>query len=380
MQILVFNLGSTSLKYKLFAINADKTRTDADRGGIILKLLKRGEFNDLGESKKMNHTEAIRTAIRKIGNLTDIKAIGHRVVHGGNEFIAPTLISPTVLKSLEKYNNLAPLHNPYNLLGIRNCLIYFGNIPNIAVFDTAYFRSLPLKTKIYPIPFEFYKNFGIERFGFHGISHQYVAEIAAKKLKKPLEKLKLITCHLGGGCSITAIKNGKPIDTSTGFTPLEGLVMMTRPGDIDPGIILEIQKNILLQTTSPGLTDPTKIHKLEMEIIDKTKEILNSESGIKGICGIDNYLKLLKNIKKYPRVKLAFDIFVYRIQKYISAYWGILGGVNAIIFTGKIGVGQSITRRAICKDLKFLGRTKILAIPTDEELAIAKECLKILRI
>jgi acetate kinase len=360
MQILVFNLGSTSLKYKLFVIDKKKN----------FKVLKKGEFNNLGENKKMNHDEALRVSIRKLDNLTDIVAVGHRVVHGGNEFTEPCIVNQNVLKSLEKYNQLAPLHNPYNLLGIRNCLIYFGTIPNIAVFDTAFFKNLPLKTKIYPIPFEFYQNFGIERFGFHGISHQYVAEKAAQKLKKPLEKLKLITCHLGGGCSVTAIKNGQPVDTSMGFTPLEGLVMMTRSGDIDSGVILQIQKYLIEQNLNLN----------GQQVIKKTEEILNNESGIKGISGIDDYLKLLKNIKKNPRAKLAFDIFIYRIQKYISAYWGILNGADAVIFTGKIGVGRAITRKAICKDLKFLKRTKILTIPTDEELAIAKDCAKISKI
>lgn len=364
MQILVFNLGSTSLKYKLFNIDEKKN----------FKLLKQGEFDNLGENKRVNHDEAIRITIRRIENLTNIAAIGHRVVHGGNEFIAPTIISQTILKSLEKYNELAPLHNPYNLLGIKACLVYFGNIPNIAVFDTAFFKTLPLKSKIYSIPFEFYKKFGLERFGFHGISHQYVAERAAQKLKKSLEKLKLITCHLGGGCSVAAIKSGKPIDTSMGFTPLEGLMMMTRSGDLDPGIILEIQ-NIKLKEWVMA----RKNKKLE-DLILETKKILNFYSGIKGLSGLDNYLELLKNIKKNPHAKLAFEIFIYRIQKYISAYWGILGGADAIIFTGKIGAGKPITRQTICRNLKFLKRTRILAISTDEELAIARECARVLKV
>lgn len=364
MQILVFNLGSTSLKYKLFSIDEKKN----------FKLLKVGEFNDLGENKKMNHDEAIRSAVRRIGNLTNITAIGHRVVHGGNEFVAPTVVSPTMLKSLEKYNDLAPLHNPYNLLGIKACLVYFGNTPNVAVFDTAFFKDMPLKTKIYPIPFEFYKKFGLERFGFHGISHQYVAEIAAQKLKKSLSKLKLITCHLGGGCSIAAIKNGKPIDTSMGFTPLEGLMMMTRSGDLDPGIILKLQ-SIKLETSMIE-----KKSKNPNDLISELKQILNSESGIKGISGIDEYLKLLKNIKKSPRAKLAFEMFIYRIQKYICAYWGILGGADAIIFTGKIGAGKLITKRTILHDLKFLQKKKNFSIQTDEELAIANECVRILKL
>ena len=231
MQILVFNLGSTSLKYKIFSVNEERK----------LKLFKSGGFDNLGEGRKMSHDEAIRLVIRSIGNLTDIAIIGHRVVHGGNEFVVPTRIDQINLRLLEKYNRLAPLHNPYNLMGIKSCLTYFSTVPNVAVFDTAFFKTLPLKAKIYSIPFDYYKKFGIERFGFHGISHQYLAEIAAENIKKPLAKLNLITCHLGGGCSIAAVKNGQPVDISLGFTPLEGLVMMTRSGDLDPGVVLEIQ-------------------------------------------------------------------------------------------------------------------------------------------
>lgn len=357
-QILVFNLGSTSLKYKLFNIKKRK-----------FILVKKNEFENIGEDKGISHNQAIKLALSEIGNLTDIIAIGHRVVHGGNEFVEPTVVTFDILKRLEKYNQLAPLHNPYNLAGIRACLVYFPTVLNIAVFDTAFFKDLPLKVKIYPLPFKFYKNFKIEKFGFHGISHYYVAKKAAERLKKPLNKLKLITCHLGSGCSITAINKGKPIDTSMGFTPLEGLVMATRPGDIDPGVILAIQKEII----------KNKDFKNVEELINKTNEILNFNSGIKGISGIDNFLDLLKEKEKNPRAKLAFDIFIYRIKKYISAYWGILNGADAVVFTGKIGQGKPITRRKICQGLKFLKKAKILTIKTDEELAIAQECLKVLK-
>jgi acetate kinase len=357
MQILVFNIGSSSLKYKLFSLNKEKK----------IKEERKGEFNRLIENKKSTHLEAIKKVIREIKNLTQIIAIGHRVVHGGNDFLGPTIINQNNLKILEKYNDLAPLHNPYNLIGIKSCLTYFGSIPNIAVFDTAFFKDLPLKAKIYPIPFKFYKDYGMERYGFHGISHQYALQIASKILKKPLEKLKLITCHLGSGCSITAIKNGKPIDTSMGFTPLEGLMMLTRCGDLDPGLILEIQKKLVFE-------------KKDSKLIEETEKILNHESGIYGISGISDYLELLKNIKRNPRARLAFEIFIYRIQKYISAFYGILNDIDALVFTGKIGAGKPLTRKAICKDLKFLSRKKILVVKPDEELAIAKECLRILKL
>ncbi len=357
MQILIFNLGSTSLKYKIFSVSLERK----------LRLLKSGGLNDLGEGRRMSHDEAIRLTIRAIGNLTDIAVIGHRVVHGGNEFVVPTKIDHLNLRLLGEYNRLAPLHNPYNLMGIKSCLTYFSNVSNVAVFDTAFFKTLPLKARIYPIPFDYYKNFGIERFGFHGISHQYLAETAAEKIKKSLVKLKLITCHLGGGCSMAAIKGGQPIDVSLGFTPLEGLVMMTRPGDVDPGVILEIQELLI--------KDNIKNKEAE-NLLFETRRILNNESGLKGLAGVDNYLKLLKVKNKNPRAKLAFEIFIYRLQKYISAYWGILGGVDAIVFSGAIGAGNPVTRRAVLKDLKFLSKTKVMAIKTDEELAIAKECLR----
>jgi len=357
MQILVFNLGSTSLKYKIFSVSAERK----------LKLVKAGDLDNLGEGRRMNHDEAIRLTIRSIGNLTDIAVIGHRVVHGGNEFVVPTKIDQLNLKLLEKYNRLAPLHNPYNLMGIKSCLTYFSNVPNVAVFDTAFFKNLPLKAKIYPISFDYYKKFGIERFGFHGISHQYLTELAAEKLKKPLAKIKLITCHLGGGCSVAAVKDGQPVDISLGFTPLEGLVMMTRPGDLDPGVVLEIQDLLIKENIK---------NKESINLLSETRRILNKESGLKGLAGVDNYLKLLKFREKSPRARLAFEIFIYRLQKYISSYWGILGGADAIMFSGAIGAGNPITRRAALKDLKFLSKTKVMAIKADEELAIAKECLK----
>jgi acetate kinase len=361
MQILVFNLGSTSLKYKIFSVNEERK----------LKLFKSGGFDNLGEGRKMSHDEAIRLVIRSIGNLTDIAIIGHRVVHGGNEFVVPTRIDQINLRLLEKYNRLAPLHNPYNLMGIKSCLTYFSTVPNVAVFDTAFFKTLPLKAKIYSIPFDYYKKFGIERFGFHGISHQYLAEIAAENIKKPLAKLNLITCHLGGGCSIAAVKNGQPVDISLGFTPLEGLVMMTRSGDLDPGVVLEIQDLLIKENAK---------NKESSNLLSETRRILNKESGLKGLAGVDSYLKLLKTKEKSPRARLAFDIFVYRLQKYISAYRGVLGGVDAIVFSGAIGAGLPVTRRAVLKGLKFLSKTKIMAVKTDEELAIARECLRFLGI
>jgi len=285
--------------------------------------------------------------------------VGHRFVHGGTRFITPTIIQEKHLKELEKYNDLAPLHNPYCLQILELAREYFSKIPHLAVFDTQYFSQMPEKAKVYPLPFDLYEKYNIQKFGFHGISHKYVAERAAQILKKDLNKINLITCHLGGGCSITAIKKGKPIDTSMGFTPLEGLMMMTRSGDIDPCLILYLKKRF-------NFTD------------EKIYEILNYKSGIKGVFGKKDFLELLEEMEKEnKKAKLAFNMFVYRIQKYIGAYLAILGNIDAVVFTGRIGAGNPVTRKSICQDIYFLKKIKVMSIQSNEEMAIAKECLKV---
>jgi len=347
--ILVINSGSTSLKYKLF--NAKNFRE-----------LKSGYIQDIGTSKVKNHEQALMIVLKEIDDLENIKAIGHRVVHGGEEFVQPTLITKSVLRRLAKYNKLAPLHNPANLMGIKACLKLLPKIPNLTVFDTSFHQTIPKKAYLYALPLKYYKKYRIRRYGFHGISHQYVAEEAAKKLKKPLDKLKIITCHLGGGCSITAINKGKSVDTSMGFTPAEGLVMMTRSGDIDPAIILFLERELRFT--------PSQIDK-----------IINFQSGMLGLCGEENMLKVLNKVKRGNKLaKLAFDIFVYRIQKYIGAYYAALGGLDALVFTGAIGAGKPKTRNTICQGIKhIIRRVKVLAISTDEELMIARETLKVIK-
>lgn len=286
----------------------------------------------------------------------DINLIGHRVVHGGKIFIKPTRITKENIADLEKLNNLAPLHNPHNVLGIKTCLDIFVGKINVAVFDTEFFENLSEKAFTYALPQNIVGELGFRRYGFHGISHEYVASAAAKAMadKKKAAK-KIITVHLGGGASITAIKNGKAIDTSMGFTPLEGLVMMTRAGNIDSGVVLEIAKNF-------G--------------VEKAGDILNKESGIKGICGEGDMLEVLRKVRAGDRkYKLALDVFIYSIQKYIGSYYAILGGCDVLVFTGSIGSGLKITRNMVCKNLTILGKTKVLAIETDEELAIAQKIL-----
>lgn len=352
--ILVINSGSTSLKYKLFEI--------ANKGGYLSEI-KKGYIENIGQGSIKNHYQALKLALEQLplSKLRIIRACGHRVVHGGEEFIRPTLITQKNIKKLEKYNHLAPLHNPANLMGIKASLKLLPGIPNIACFDTAFYQTIKDKVFLYPIPKKYYQKYKIRRFGFHGISHQYVIEKAIKENFKK-QKLKIISCHLGGGCSITASIGGKAIDTSMGFTPLEGVMMMTRCGDIDPSIPLILQKN----------------EKISVEKVDK---ILNFESGIYGICGERNWLKVIERMKKGDRqAKLAFDMFCYRIKKYIGAYYAILKGLDILVFTGAIGAGKAITRQKICQGLPFLKNVKILAIPTNEELMIAREVIKKLKI
>jgi len=347
--IFILNCGSQSIKWKLFTddlLNSERiTRSEATG----LKLKKEGK-QKVFDSKK--YQQILTKELKKLENYKKkIKVIGHRVVHGGNKFKKPTRINKRVLKELEKFNKFAPLHNPFNILGIKTAQKFFSKIPQIAVFDTEFYTDLPQKAYVYPLPENLRKKYGFRHFGFHGISHEYVAKTAAKKIKRPFEKLKIITCHLGGGASITAIKNGRAIDTSMGFTPMEGVVMMTRSGDIDPGIVLELSKIF-----SPS----------------KTEEILNFESGLKGISGSGNMLEILKRAKRgNQKAKLALRIFTYRIQKCIGAYFAILRGCDLLVFTGAIGSGSRKIRNMICKDLNILKNTKILSVETNEELAIA---------
>jgi acetate kinase len=336
--ILVLNCGSQSIKWKLFDLN--------------LKVLKEREvsvFNQKLFGKKLKE----ELSFLKNQN---IDYIGHRVVHGGEKFKETVFIGKKDIKKLEKLNDFAPLHNPFNVLGIKSAISFFKKSKQVAVFDTEFYKNLPQKSYIYPLPGNIRKK-GFKRFGFHGISHEYAAQVASEEEGINFKKAKIISCHLGGGSSITAINRGKAIDTSMGFTPLEGLMMMTRTGDIDPGIVLEICKDYGYQ---------------------KAKKVLYSESGIKGISGISNMIDLFKEIKKgNKKAKLAFDIFIYRIKKYIGSYYAILGGCDLIVFTGTIGSGKAKTRNAVLSNLPFLTKTRV--IKPDEERAIAKKVIKLIK-
>jgi len=312
-------------------------------------------------SQIKDHYTGLKIVLRKVKS---VDLVGHRVVHGAEKFKKPILINTTVIRKIRQCCALAPLHNPANLSGILACKKLLPGVRQVAVFDTAFHQTLPDYAYIYGLPYKYYKKFGIRRYGFHGTSHQYVAQEAARRLEKPITKLKIITCHLGNGCSITAIDRGSSIDTSMGFTPLEGLIMGTRCGDIDPALITYI------------------IHKRKFSAFE-VDDILNKASGLKGISGISNDMRVLEDRRRRGdrRAKLAVDIFVYRIKKYIGAYTAVMGGCDALVFTGGIGENQKRVRGQILEGLFSYLKEKpeILVIPTDEELMIAREAYNLIK-
>lgn len=345
MQILVLNSGSSSIKYKLFDIQEGLER-----------LLDKGLVERIGE-KVPSHKEAINIILDKAGSKID--AVGHRVVHGGDRFSKSVLIDDSVIKAIEDFVELAPLHNPPSLLTINESKKMLSGIPHVAVFDTAFYCDMPEYAYFYAIPYKFYEKYRIRKYGFHGTSHRYVSEQAGCILKRPLNELRLITCHLGNGCSITAVENGRAIDTSMGFTPLEGLVMGTRSGDMDPAII------------------PYIMEKEKMDV-NRVIEMLNKKSGLLGISELTNDMReLMKEKNGNRKVKLALDIFIYRIKKYIGAYAGVMSGCDAVVFTGGIGENNPGLIEEICKGV-VLEDTEKLMIPTDEELMIARDTYRIL--
>lgn len=396
MKILVINCGSSSIKYKLLDINKKEEvlaqgnlQRIGERNCLQLHFL--GDKKVRMEEKIANHKQGLNQLLNLIVDkdkgilecLSQISVIGHRVVHGGEKFLQPSLIDEEVVNTIRELIPLAPLHNPPNLAGIEAARSLLPQTPQVAVFDTAFHQSLPPKAFLYGLPYKYYKKYGIRRYGFHGTSHEYVCQKASAIMNTSLEKLKIITCHLGNGCSITAIQGGKSIDTSMGFTPLEGLVMGTRCGDLDPSLVLWL-------IGQEGLS-PTEL-----------QDILNTKSGLLGISGVSNDVRDLQKAEQTgnPLAKLALDIFVYRIKKYIGAYSAILSGLDGLVFTGGIGENGMEIRRRICDGLQFLGidldekknnepeaqvisknnsSVKILVIPTDEEIMIAQEAQKIIQ-
>jgi len=379
MLILVINCGSSSAKFQLL----DVVRRKVMAKGIVERIGHGGSsfnYNADGDVVKKdlvcrNHYEAINLIVRQltsarggvIGSRSEISGVGHRVVHGGEEFKKSVLINKRVIKYIERYSELAPLHNPPSLSGIEACLKILKGVPQVAVFDTSFHQTMEPVAFLYGLPWKYYRKYGIRRYGFHGTSHRFVSQEAARVLGQPPKGLKLITCHLGNGCSMTAVDGGKSRDTSMGFTPLEGLMMGTRSGDLDPAVVFYLMEK----------------EKLTPERIS---DILNKESGLAGVSGVSNDMRdLVKNSKLKAQssklCRLAIEMFIYRIKKYIGAYLAAMGGLDAVIFTAGIGENCPWLVKRIAKDMKGVvpGKTRFLVIPTNEELLIAKDTYEIIK-
>jgi acetate kinase len=393
MKILVVNCGSSSVKFQLIDIEHEEVLAKGivERIGSSDAIINyQGKAKDkLREVREvMNHEDAIEIVTvlllhpqhGVLKHKEEIDGIGHRVVHGGEEFYASVLITDPVKAAIEKFIQFAPLHNPHNLKGIEACERLLPSVPQVAVFDTAFHHTIPPKAFIYGLPYAFYHKLGIRRYGFHGTSHRYVAAKAAEALGRPAESLKIITCHLGNGASITAVDGGKSMDTSMGFTPLEGLIMGTRCGDIDPALVPYIMEKENLNTRQ----------------IDT---IMNKNSGMLGLTGTSNDMReiLAEAGRGGEQHRLAIEIYCYRVRKYVGAYMAALGGVDAIVFTGGIGENAAPIRELTLKGMDSFGITvdpeknskhqtdigigtvRILVIPTNEELAIGRDTAEILR-
>ncbi len=348
MRILVLNAGSSSLKYRVFDIAA-RRETVVGKGTV--------ERIGFPDSPVHDHTEAVQEALRTIG---DVDAVGHRVVHGGERFKESAMIDHSVELAIEECSPLAPLHNPHNLACYRAARKLLPHLPQVAVFDTAFFQSLPPHVYLYALPLEYYERDHVRRYGFHGTSHRYVSAKAAEALGIAPEEAKLITCHLGNGCSVCAIEGGRAVDISMGFTPLEGVVMGTRSGDIDPGIIFHLAR-------AKGMA------------LGEIEALLNHQSGLLGLSGRSNDMRDLVQAASSGdvRAELSIEVFCYRIRKYIGAYWAVLGGADAVVFTGGIGENSHAVRDRIQQGLGCLGGFLALVIPTNEELLIAQDTARL---
>ena len=396
MNVLVINCGSSSLKYQL--INSDTEAVLAkglcERIGIDGRLVykKAGGEKEITEAPMPTHKEAIQMVLDALTNektgaiksLKEVDAIGHRVVHGGEKFASSAVITDEMIKAVEECNDLAPLHNPANLIGIRACQELMPGVPMVAVFDTAFHQTMPDVAYTYGIPYEYYEKYKVRRYGFHGTSHSYVSKRTAEIVGKPYDQMKIIVCHLGNGASISAVNCGKSVDTSMGLTPLEGLVMGTRSGDLDPAIIDFVGKK-------EGLS------------LDEMNEVLNKKSGMLGISGVSSDGRDLEAAAETgnKRAQLALDVFDYRVIKYIGAYAAAMNGVDAIAFTAGIGENNIKMRKDVCSSLTYLGvkldeeknnvrgeeriisaddsKVQVLLVPTNEELAIARETLALVK-
>lgn len=397
MKILVVNCGSSSLKYQLINMEDES-------------VLAKGNFERIGEQEAflthkvngnatvikkavMNHTEALEVILEQfmnpeykvIDSLKEIDAVGHRIVHGGELFDKSVLIDEEVISKIDKCAALAPLHNPAAILGIRACQKAMPGVPMSAVFDTAFHQTMPAENYIYPIPYEFYEKYRIRKYGAHGTSHQFVANIAAKLENKPIEDLKIVTCHLGQGASITAVDGGKSIDTSMGLSPLGGIPMVTRSGDLDPSVVTDIMEK---ENLSPK----------------EANTLLNKKSGLYGITGLDpdfRQIELDSYEEDKPKAHIAIELFTKSIAQFIAKYAVSMKGIDVVVFTGGIGENQINIRKKICKNLEFMGliidedknnvrgeevlitkpesKIKAYIIPTNEELVIARDTKNLIK-
>lgn len=391
MITLVINCGSSSLKYQLIDMETEESMTQGlvERIGIegsILTQKSKEKDKYVINTEIKDHKDAIKLVLEAlvdekygvIKSMDQISAIGHRVVHGGEKYSKSVLINDEVLESIKECIVLAPLHNPPNIIGIEACKELMPNIPMVAVFDTAFHQTMPKHAYICPLPYELYEKYGVRKYGFHGTSHKYVSNKVAEVMGKDIKDLKIITCHLGNGCSLAAVKGGKSIDTSMGFTPLAGVMMGTRSGSIDPSVI-----SFLVEEQGYTIKD--------------VNNLLNKQSGVLGISGVSSDFRDVVDAanKGNERAKLALDIFHYKVRAQIASYAGIMGGVDVIVFTAGIGENSSLTRKESLRGLEFLGfeiddeknsirgevqeistessRVKVYEIPTNEELMIARD-------
>ena len=390
MKILVLNCGSSSIKYALYNMDDQSVMTSggAERVGLDGAFVKVKLAN--GEKKQImhdmpEHTEGVKfifslltdPEIGVIKSLKEINAVGHRMVHGGEKFAKSVVITPEVIKAFEEVSDLAPLHNPANLKGIRAVEELMPGLPQVGVFDTAFHQTMPQYSYMYALPYEVYEKYGVRRYGFHGTSHRYVSARVCEFLGVDYTKQRIITCHIGNGGSLAAVKNGKCMDTTMGLTPLEGIMMGTRSGDVDGGAVTFLQKKL-------GLNP------------DQMSDLLNKKSGVAGISGVGSDMRDLEAAVAAgnKRAKLATDMYNYKIKKYVGAFAAAMGGVDIIVFTAGVGENQASMRAEVCRDMEFMGvkvdealnatirgkeavistpDSKVVVIPTDEELMIASD-------
>lgn len=396
MKVLVINAGSSSLKYQLYNMTDESVlasgrveRIGMDSSIVTHEPADKPEARDVSEI--LDHVTAVKRVIDMLihpshgvlASMDEIDAVGHRIVHGGEAFKHSVIVTPEVKAEIKRLFDLAPLHNPAHMMGINAVDANMPGIPQVVVFDTAFHQTMPETSYLYPIPKVLYRRHKIRRYGFHGTSHSYVSDAAARYLNKPLESLKMVTCHIGNGASCAAIQDGKTLDTSMGMTPLEGLMMGTRSGDIDPAIV------------------PFVMNKEELTL-NEVNSMLNKHSGMQAIYGLSSDMREVVEAMTAgdANAKLAFDMYVYRLKKYIGAYAAAMNGIDVLLFTAGVGENSSVLRKAVCDGITFLGieldddlnserkktareiskpssRVKVLVVPTNEELLIARDTYKL---